>query len=58
MNAQFLNYIGDFNPITNEFKHIVNTAENVQDGYKIKEIKVPVLKPEDNIKQKKISKNG
>ena len=49
LNAQFLNYIGDFNPITNESEHIVNTAENVQDSYKIKEIKVPVLKAEDKI---------
>jgi len=50
LNNQFLNYIGEFKQITTESEHLVsNSSQNIQDSYKIKEIKVPTLKPTDKI---------
>ena len=49
LDNQFLNYIGEFQKFTTESDHIVTSSQNIQDSYKIKEIKVPKLRPTDTI---------
>lgn len=46
---QFLNYVGEFKQYTTESDHIVPSNQQIQENYKIKEIKVPTLKNTDNI---------
>ena len=48
LNANFLNYVGSFKVATTESEQIITSSEKLPD-YKIKEIKVPILKPNDTI---------